>query len=141
MISRLIYASKALVKMDYPQLRGVNDAAVRANSAKGVTGLLVYGQSCFLQALEGGRAEISETFNRIAKDKRHHDLVLIGMSDISERSFQDWAMRFVMIDGINGPTTTALLMKFGSSDRFQPTLFSQSSALGFLLAHSNEFTG
>lgn len=139
MLSRLIYSSKALGKMDHAQLRGINEAAVRVNTARGVTGLLIYGQSYFLQVLEGGRAEISETFHRIAKDKRHHDLVLIGVSEIAERSFQDWAMRFVMIDGVNGPTTAALLKKFGASDRFLPALFSDRSALGFLLAHSCEF--
>jgi hypothetical protein len=104
-----------------------------------VTGLLIYGQSSFLQVLEGARAEISETYHRIVQDKRHHELVLIGVSEIAERSFQDWAMRFVMIDGVNGPKTATLLMKYGVSDQFQPTLFSDSSAHSFLLAHSREF--
>jgi hypothetical protein len=125
--------------MDYAQLRDINDAAVRINSTKGVTGLLIYGQSSFLQILEGARAEISETFHRIAHDKRHHELVLIGVSEIAERSFQDWAMRCVMIDGVNGTKTATLLMKFGVSDHFRPALFSDSSAHGFLLAHSREF--
>lgn len=139
MLSRLIYASKALIKMDYAQLRRINDEAVSANSTQGVTGLLMYGQSCFLQVLEGGRAEISETFHRIARDKRHHELVLVGLSEIAERSFHDWAMRFVMIDGVNEPKTAAMLMKFGTSGQFRPALFSASSAHGLLLAHSHEF--
>jgi hypothetical protein len=118
MLSRLIYASKALAKVDYPLLQDINDTAVRRNSMAGITGLLIYGQSCFLQVLEGARAELSATFIRISHDKRHHELVLIGFAEIAERSFQDWAMRVVMIDGIHGPKTAALVMRFGGSAHF-----------------------
>jgi hypothetical protein len=85
------------------------------------------------------RAEVSATFNRISLDKRHHEIVLIGFAEIAERSFQDWAMRVVMIDGIHGPKTTSLLMKFGVSAQFQPYVLSAGNAHGLLLAHSREF--
>ena len=139
MLSRLIYASKSLVKVDFPLLEDLNDSAVRRNATTGITGLLLYGNSAFLQVLEGGRAAVSATFNRISQDKRHHELVLIGITEIAEREFQDWAMRVVMIDGIQGPRTAALLLKFGVSAQFEPSVLTAGNAHGLLLAHSREF--
>lgn len=129
MLSRLIYASRAVARMNYPQIREINEVAVRLNTARGVTGLLIYGTSSFLQILEGDRVAISQTFNRIARDTRHDNPMLIDFSEIAERGFQQWAMRLVMLDGSEGPKTTASLLKFGVSDRFNPTQLSRASAV------------
>jgi hypothetical protein len=129
MLSRLIYASSATARMDYPQIREINEVAVRLNTARGVTGLLVYGSSSFLQILEGDRTAISQTFNRIARDTRHDNPILIDFSEIAERWFDQWAMRLVMLDGSDGAKSLGSLLKFGISDRFNPLDLSSESAV------------
>jgi hypothetical protein len=94
-----------------------------------VTGLLVYGSSSFLQILEGDRTAISQTFNRIARDTRHDNPILIDFSEIAERWFDQWAMRLVMLDGSDGAKTLGSLLKFGISDRFNPLDLSSESAV------------
>jgi hypothetical protein len=140
MLSQLIYSSRSTHTMSYAQLRDINETAVRINSDNGLTGLLVYGQSCFLQILEGDRADISATYLRIAGDPRHTDLVLIDVSTIAGRSFPEWAMRAVMLDGVNAPDTTPLLLKYSGSTRFQPALYTDTDAHDFLEEFSREFT-
>jgi hypothetical protein len=132
MLSQLIYASKAAAKMDYPQLKEINEIACRFNTARSVTGLLVFGSSSFLQILEGDRPTVNQTYHRIARDPRHENPILIDVSEIPERSFQNWAMKLIVLDGANGARATSALLRFGISEHFSPHDFSGESAPLFL---------
>lgn len=89
---------------------GIGDADVeeilhvsRANNARdGITGLLVHDGVRFLQALEGDRQRVLDTYQRIKRDDRHRAAVMLSERDISERQFGDWAMAAEMSDSRPG---------------------------------------
>ena len=44
------------------------------NPASGVTGMLLYGNGTFLQALEGDEKVVADLYGKIEKDSRHIDV-------------------------------------------------------------------
>lgn len=64
----------------------------RNNDAAGVTGLLYTDGVRFLQVLEGDRATVTTTFERIKADPRHHAVVVLSDREVSDREFGKWAM-------------------------------------------------
>jgi len=70
----------------------------------------------FLQVLEGGRSQVSQLYNRIAADPRHHDVVLLTYEEIAERHFAGWAMGQVNMKMLN----PALLLKYSETAVLDP---------------------
>ncbi len=97
---RLIYCSTP---------SGVGDADIedildrsRANNAlDGITGVLLYDGTHFLQVLEGGRSAVSKRFIVICNDKRHRDVELMELSPIRARRFPHWTMAYVGGTGLD----------------------------------------
>ena len=90
-LSRLVYHSQRnrSVALDTKQLIGT---AQRCNLRDSLTGMLHFDGQSFIQVLEGGRAELSATFLRIAQDPRHTNLILISCTEVRERLFPSWSM-------------------------------------------------
>ena len=67
--------------------------ARRRNKALGVSGMLVFHDGTFLQALEGEQRAINEIFASIVSDRRHRDIdVLHRGPGFDQRIFGDWSM-------------------------------------------------
>ncbi len=108
MLVRLLYASRARQAIDAATLDAILATSLERNPRHGITGVLCHGNGVFLQALEGERQEVSRLFQAIARDPRHHDVVLLHYEDICQRDFAGWAMGHVNAARIN----TATLLKF-----------------------------
>lgn len=68
-------------------------SASRSNNKNvGVTGALMFNAGYFAQVLEGPKREIEKTFERIQRDPRHTDVVVLECSDIASRDFPEWSM-------------------------------------------------
>jgi hypothetical protein len=82
-----------------PVLRGLaaHAADLRAdrNSARGVTGVLLYQSGSFMQVLEGEPAIVEQIFAKIQRDPRHRDVLVLLRGNIETRNFGDWSMGFV----------------------------------------------
>lgn len=127
---RLIYASEQsslLSRSDIEQILAVSQTN---NQKADVTGLLCFNNPYFLQCLEGSRASVNATFNRIQKDSRHANLVIISYHQIAERSFEQWSMGYV---GMAKFQREALL-KYSVNQQFDPFSMSDESSLAFLFA-------
>ncbi|MFB0488331.1 hypothetical protein ABIE45_000917 [Methylobacterium sp. OAE515] len=96
MIHQLIYYSRNTVlggdRAMLTNLREIVSASQRNNSREGVTGFLIFDKTWFLQILEGERAKVTETYNRIARDSRHSGATIVNVQDVSTRSFPNWTM-------------------------------------------------
>lgn len=127
MLVRLLYASRAA-----EQSPAATDAILaesrRHNPACGITGILCYGGGIFLQALEGGRAQVSELYGHIQKDVRHKDVVLLHYEEISERRFGGWTMGQVNIAKLN----TSVLLKYSETPDLDPYSVSGRVSLALL---------
>ncbi len=91
---QLLYVSHAHRSLSEIELLQILKQARVNNTAKGVTGLLIYYDGSFLQLLEGEQQAVQQTYDIIAKDMRHSRINIIGTQEVEERSFADWSMGF-----------------------------------------------
>jgi hypothetical protein len=127
---RLIYVSQAIAGLEYPDLVEILEKSERNNKKVGITGMLSFGDSMFLQVLEGSRRVISQTYNRILLDKRHVNAELIDFSDIEHRDFALWSMKVVQLG--NHAEVRDIILKYSSSDIFSPISMTGKQSLNFL---------
>jgi hypothetical protein len=76
-------------------------ASRRNNVSVNVTGALMFNAGCFAQVLEGPKAMVEHTFERIQQDERHGDVSVLSFGPVAGRAFDRWSMGFV------GETTRA----------------------------------
>lgn len=62
------------------------------NGRDGITGVLVFDNTYFAQALEGDRSAVEAKFGAISRDKRHMFPTVLSQGPIAERSFAAWSM-------------------------------------------------
>jgi hypothetical protein len=119
----LIYISTAVNLMSEDELTTLLNQSRRNNHALKVTGMLLYAEGTFLQALEGDEAAVNKIYAAIQTDTRHKNLVKIISGELDERAFPNWSMAFSVIDheqmekldGYVNPSKTDVL-KVGSSN-------------------------
>ena len=80
------------------------------NTAANVSGFLFFDGLYFVQALEGQRCDVSNTYHRIVTDTRHKNLILITSMEIRSRLFAGWSMG--LHQGASLATRHALLSVF-----------------------------
>ncbi|MEI8609060.1 BLUF domain-containing protein [Enterovibrio sp. Hal110] len=64
------------------------------NEALGITGMLLYRDGDFIQAIEGDEHVVSSLFEKICRDHRHYGIVEMMRKSLVERQFKDWSMGF-----------------------------------------------
>jgi hypothetical protein len=90
---RLIYYSRNLLAARLPQeefrrqVGTLVEAWRQRNASAGLTGCLLTSLSGFAQVLEGSRDVVERTFDRIAVDDRHTDVMLVSLTPIERPSF------------------------------------------------------
>jgi hypothetical protein len=127
MLVRLLYASRAADQS--PAATEAILAQSRShNPGCGITGILCYGGGIFLQALEGGRMQVSDLYGHIQKDPRHKDVVLLHYEEIDERRFGGWTMGQVNVAKLN----TSVLLKYSEKPELDPYAVSGKVSLALL---------
>lgn len=127
-LTRLVYYSQRNPSMSL-NLDELLVVCKRNNAPMNVTGMLHYNGSYFLQALEGGRAEVSAIYHRIASDPRHVNIILMSCSDVRERMFPTWSM--ALQEGMNDETKKIFLRYF-PNNTVNPESVSVDSLLDFM---------
>ncbi len=94
MMIRITYISRATEPMPAEELLLLLQQCRKNNSPRCVTGLLLYGNETFLQALEGNETVLDELIERIREDPRHVDVQLLHRTPIAHRQYSDWSMGF-----------------------------------------------
>ena len=96
---RLVYTSRNLLTggEDEQQaaVAGLLAVSKRNNARVGVTGALLFNGGSFAQVLEGSRAAVETTFERIQRDPRHSDVAVLQCDPVAARGFPNWSMGFV----------------------------------------------
>ncbi len=132
-IVRLIYASTFTKNTDPSELKKIHDCAVEKNKTSSVTGMLIFGNDFFLQCLEGGREAVNRIYHKIILDSRHTHPLLLEYSEVSEREFETWSMKLVLLT----PEKIKLLSRYCVNDVFNPYEMSAASALKLMLSLKN----
>jgi Sensors of blue-light using FAD len=97
---QIIYTSTANEEFSTANLKGPLLGARTRNRTLGVSGMLVFHDGTFLQALEGEQRAVNEIFASIRSDRRHRDIdVLHRGPGFDQRVFGDWSMGFADFTG------------------------------------------
>ena len=130
-LCRLIYCSKASREILYLDLKSIMEQSIANNTRDSITGILCYGNSMFLQMLEGDRQNISSTYNRIISDPRHCETQIIDFSYVEERVFSSWSMKVVQLGEYAPEVIKKVITKYSSSSTFDPDKMSPQQCLKF----------
>jgi hypothetical protein len=91
---QISYLSQASAPMSADQLLALLMQCRTNNVARGITGMLLYGNGTFLQVLEGDDAVVDRLVDTIAADPRHVGMQRLGRKTIERRQYADWSMGF-----------------------------------------------
>ncbi len=88
-------------------------AVSRGNNAPvGIGGVLLFNNGCFLQVLEGDYAKVSATFERIQRDLRHNQVIVLDSGYPAKRLFTDWSMAFVGLNAEDAARYSSLSLDY-----------------------------
>lgn len=106
----LVYCSRNRIKGNPAavllELENILQLSRANNAAAGVTGALLYNSGTFAQALEGPLSAVERIFEKIQRDSRHSEVMVLHMGPAAERQFPAWSMAFA--DRSSGPRTPAI---------------------------------
>ena len=128
MIVRCVYASRAATGLTNAMIEDILETARSHNPASGITGILCHSGDVFIQVLEGGRDEVCELYNSIARDARHTNVRLLIFEEIRERKFCNWTMGHVDLKKVN----PGLLLKYHDRAVLNPFASSGSATMALL---------
>jgi hypothetical protein len=89
-VRRLIYLSNANEPFAVESLHELRENARHYNARQGVTGVLLYGDSRFIQFVEGKTAGVHAVMKRIEADDRHRMNAVVYDREDSKRLFVGW---------------------------------------------------
>ncbi|ONG41821.1 hypothetical protein BKE30_03035 [Alkanindiges hydrocarboniclasticus] len=136
---RLTYASTttskpATIRQDLVAI--LNEAQMH-NSNHDIYGVLFYGNNYFFQCIEGKKLEIDSLYEKLLKDTRHKEIVLLSYEPINKLRFMGWNMKYVLQE-------PAILEFFESNhwEKFNPYALDEDLIDPFLniLSSHNEST-
>ena len=100
-LARLCYASSTVSEEDEirQDLMDILTEAIDFNGRHQVHGVLYYGHGKFFQCLEGDSDIVNQLFyEKITKDPRHSNVVLLDLADIDYVKFSRWNMKYASYD-------------------------------------------
>ena len=96
-LKTLTYTSRARLDLTDDDLNDIHQTARHLNALDGVTGLLLFDGSRFLQIIEGGEGAIDNLVERLRMDPRHSAFEVRDEREVDRRSFEDWSMELVRV--------------------------------------------
>jgi hypothetical protein len=100
-VVQMVYISRASIPVSAqgseigPEMSKILRKSRINNRARNIVGALYFGNGNFFQCLEGDENELMSLYETLKKDTRHHDLRIVSMKPVSERSFGQWEMKYL----------------------------------------------
>lgn len=100
---RVVYVAEAAPGVSDNDVNDIMHRSRRNNAIAGITGILIWTGSVFLQAIEGSSDVVGRLLEAIEADHRHLGIVIISEKTIAQRLYPDWAMACVRtLPGVGG---------------------------------------
>ncbi|MBZ0279572.1 MAG: BLUF domain-containing protein [Anaerolineae bacterium] len=96
----MVYVSVATKPMSDDELRALLEVCRDKNQKIDVTGMLLYRDRFFIQALEGENKVVETLFDKIRQDPRHRNVMKVYKSIVKQRSFGNWSMGFNKLEDV-----------------------------------------
>ena len=94
----LVYISSATKLLTQDELLALLAECHEYNEVNGITGMLLYKEGNFMQAIEGEEQEVLRLFEKISKDPRHTGIISLVQGQQDKREFPGWSMGFRSLD-------------------------------------------
>jgi len=92
---QLVYVSSATAPMSKTDLLALLNRTRVKNEQAEITGMLLFKDGSFMQALEGRKSVVIPLYeNKIKRDPRHTGIITLFQAEIAEREFPNWSMAF-----------------------------------------------
>jgi hypothetical protein len=108
LLKSLTYTSLASLDLAEEDVEAILRTARAANALDGITGLLVFNGTHFMQVVEGAPHAIDDLIDRLRRDRRHSGLEVRDEREIAERFFPHWTMELVRVKSRNYEAIEAL---------------------------------
>lgn len=96
-LKTLTYTSRARLDLGDEALTAIHQTARHLNVLDGISGLLLFDGSRFLQIVEGTEDAIDNLVERLRMDPRHSAFEIRDERFVERRSFPDWSMELVRV--------------------------------------------
>lgn len=97
-LKSLTYTSLAQLDLSAGDLEDIHRSARAMNGLNGITGLLIFNGTHFLQVIEGGQEAIDVLVEKLRRDPRHTGFEIRDIAFVEERSFPQWSMELIRIE-------------------------------------------
>ena len=97
MLVRLLYISQSVGPVTSTVTTSILEKSHKNNQKSNITGILCQGSGLWMQALEGERTQINKLYSQIMSDRRHQNLEILAMEEITQRRFGQWSMALVYL--------------------------------------------
>jgi hypothetical protein len=131
---QISYISQASAPMSSEDLLSLLMQCRRNNTARDITGMLLFANGTFLQVVEGDDRVVDDLVAVIGKDPRHTSLQLLGRRAIEARQYADWSMGFERVTTESFKTIEGL-RDFSEKDFNFATLASSQAIVQGLMEH------
>jgi hypothetical protein len=96
-LKTVTYTSLATLDLTEDDVTAIHRTAAHSNALEGITGLLIFNGTHFLQIVEGAPQAIDDLLDRLHRDPRHHGIEIRDDRLVEERVFGDWSMELVRV--------------------------------------------
>ena len=93
-LHQLVYISAAEKEFSEQELSEILEIARNNNQSLDITGMLLFHEGSFIQALEGEKISVETLYEKIGKDDRHSETRVLYRGEVDERQFESWSMGF-----------------------------------------------
>lgn len=107
LLRRILYISRIGEEVTDTSLRRIVASAQMNNRRNDISGVLALAPGLFAQVLEGSPDAVGQTLQRIRKDPRHDDLLVVDDTTTEHRFFDRWSME-LLVDDISAELTVAV---------------------------------
>ncbi len=91
----LTYTSWARPGLGAEQVDAILASARINNPVDGISGLLIFNGTAFMQILEGSASAVDDLARQLATDPRHSNMSIRDEREVTERRFPDWTMAYL----------------------------------------------
>lgn len=91
-VYQVLYRSRATCPLNEAQIQHLLEKSRRHNAGQGISGLLLYSDGRFVQALEGPEDAVRTLYAKIQQDARHSQVVTVSEGPGPARRFAEWSM-------------------------------------------------
>ena len=96
-LKTLTYTSRARLDLRDEDLEAIHQTARHLNALDGISGLLLFDGSRFLQIVEGSEDAVDNLVERLRMDPRHSAFEVRDERVVERRSFPDWSVELLRV--------------------------------------------